>query len=473
MPKVAPRHCVPLLLIACLPLAGCGSGSGTRSTLLRLPVYGTRREMPPGIFDPARYSPSIPIYLTSLLHAGLVKFGPDMHVIPDLAVSIPTISSNGRSYTFTIRQDARFADGTQCTARDVGYSLSRALGPRTGSVSARRYLGNIAGASQVELGTTQILSGVRALDRLTVRIRLAKPDAAFLDKLAFPNAAIVEPASARNHPSGLGPWMLAGVASDGAVTLVPRPHFDGDPTQVRQIRLVPVVDQKQGVELYRRGHLDTAIVPDDQYAALSRRTDFVQTDGLDTYDAIPARGGVALSQDLDRSQLLSSIPSLAPLVDLVPPAVPDYVASPPATVSRAKDSLRVRLISSSTQDGDLALLRNGLAHRWKISKRGIRVRLVHLQFALPEPGRWLLAALGETKSGWYRGLLRRAGKLTNDPVSRMNLYSQAENWALSRGLVIPLASGHVAYLIRSSVQNLQVTPLGPMPANNNWTLVSG
>jgi hypothetical protein len=54
----------------------------------------------------------------------------------------------------------------------------------------------------------------------------------------------------------------------------------------------------------------------------------------------------------------------------------------------------------------------------------------------------------------------------------MNLYGEAEQWALSQGFVVPLASGSIGYLVRPTVQNLLVTPVGIMPQNNNWTLVT-
>jgi hypothetical protein len=54
----------------------------------------------------------------------------------------------------------------------------------------------------------------------------------------------------------------------------------------------------------------------------------------------------------------------------------------------------------------------------------------------------------------------------------MALYESLEAWILERGFVVPLASGKTAYLLKSRVQGLQVTPLGIMPDNANWALVS-
>jgi hypothetical protein len=54
----------------------------------------------------------------------------------------------------------------------------------------------------------------------------------------------------------------------------------------------------------------------------------------------------------------------------------------------------------------------------------------------------------------------------------MSGYSDVENWALSKGLIIPLATGTLGYLTKSAVQGLDVTATGLMPDNNNWSSVS-
>jgi hypothetical protein len=54
----------------------------------------------------------------------------------------------------------------------------------------------------------------------------------------------------------------------------------------------------------------------------------------------------------------------------------------------------------------------------------------------------------------------------------MSAYSREENWAISQGLIIPLASGSYGFLIKSQVQGLQVTPLGVVPNNNSWSAAS-
>jgi ABC-type oligopeptide transport system substrate-binding subunit len=423
-------------------------------------------------------------FLDSLLYSGLVKFSPDLHVIPELAVSLPTISSDGRIYTFTVRQDARFADRRPCTAADVAYSLTRALSPSVDSQAARAYLGNIQGARALERGDSSSLSGVRVTHRLTLRIRLVHPDADFLAKLATPVADVVdrsalEPSWATNwmsRPAGTGPWVVEGRDRRGVLTLVPRHHFYGGAMDLKTLVLVPVRSEAEALDLYRRGSIDVAQVPATRVPSLSVQADFHQSDSLDAYFAFDDSGSAAgLAAALDRNTLLhDSSPSVRALSTIVPPAVPDYVSSDPTIQPLGSDRLpAVDIQLQSTRDPIAVSLRLALYKQWRhATTGGTRVEIVHARYMLPDPGLWLRLVLPHTNSRWFRSSLLQAGQLTNDPVSRMSLYSQCEAWAIRKGLIIPLASGTQAYLIKPAAQSIQMTPMGIMPANNSWPSVS-
>ena len=49
--------------------------------------------------------------------------------MPELADAYPMISNGGRTYTFTIRKDARFSDGSPVTARAFARTIERILDP--------------------------------------------------------------------------------------------------------------------------------------------------------------------------------------------------------------------------------------------------------------------------------------------------------------------------------------------------------
>ncbi len=63
--------------------------------------------------------------MTELLYAGLTRITVEGDVIPDLAENY-TISSDGTVYTFTLRDNAVFHDGTPITAEDVAFTISKA-----------------------------------------------------------------------------------------------------------------------------------------------------------------------------------------------------------------------------------------------------------------------------------------------------------------------------------------------------------
>ena len=122
---------------------------------------------------------------------GLTRFGPDGSVQPGLAASW-TISDDGLSYTFQLREGVTFHDGTAFEASDVVFSLDRARAED--STNAQKAL--FAGIEDVE-----------ALDDTSVRIDLATPQGNFLFNLAWGDAVMVARESIediKNQPIGTG-----------------------------------------------------------------------------------------------------------------------------------------------------------------------------------------------------------------------------------------------------------------------------
>ena len=83
-----------------------------------------------------------------------------LRLAPELAEAEPVVSRDGRTYTFTIRKDARFSDGAPVTARDVVHSLERILTPAMQSDHGR--LLDIVGAQKMLDGKATRLAGAVA-----------------------------------------------------------------------------------------------------------------------------------------------------------------------------------------------------------------------------------------------------------------------------------------------------------------------
>ena len=75
-----------------------------------------------------------------------------LRLTPELATSYPHVSKDRKTYTFRIRSNARFSNGTPVTARDLVHSLERMFDPKVSSFSAAGIFEDVAGARQMLAG---------------------------------------------------------------------------------------------------------------------------------------------------------------------------------------------------------------------------------------------------------------------------------------------------------------------------------
>ena len=129
------------------------------------PTFDAHREESFAVIHPAA-----PHYNTLLRVDPADRTG--TRIVGDLAESW-TISSDGRTYTFTIRPGVRFHDGSELTARDVKASYDKIVFPPAGVASIRK-------------GEYTAVEAVLAPGPSTVVFRLRRPSASFLASLASP-----------------------------------------------------------------------------------------------------------------------------------------------------------------------------------------------------------------------------------------------------------------------------------------------
>ena len=135
----------------------------------------------------------------------LLKVDPDNYpkLKPDIAESW-TISPDGLTYTFKIRDGVRFHDGTPLTSRDVKATFDRLRAPPQGIVSIRKAL-------------FADIKSIETPDPTTLVIKLSGPDGSLLDTLALPYNCIYSAdrlAEDANYPAkkvmGSGPFVFVG-----------------------------------------------------------------------------------------------------------------------------------------------------------------------------------------------------------------------------------------------------------------------
>ena len=106
-----------------------------------------------------------------------------VELVPSLAESY-TISDDGKTYSFKLRDGVKFHNGRPLTSADVKYSLDRAVNPKTQSPGTG-YFTSIAGYDELSGGKAQGMSGITTPDDHTVEIKLSRPDATFLYALSL------------------------------------------------------------------------------------------------------------------------------------------------------------------------------------------------------------------------------------------------------------------------------------------------
>jgi len=161
----------------------------------------------PRYYDPAYYGGDKRVF------SGLVSFDPQLNLTPDLAESWD-VSDDGMTYTFHLRQNAKFHNGRTVTAQDFVYSLERTASPALASDTALTYLGDIVGIHEYASGNADHIEGIKALDEHTLQITIDAPKPYFLLKLTYSTAFVVDKENVESgddwyrHPNGTGPYRL-------------------------------------------------------------------------------------------------------------------------------------------------------------------------------------------------------------------------------------------------------------------------
>ncbi|GGR06340.1 ABC transporter substrate-binding protein [Deinococcus ruber] len=150
---------------------------------------------------------------------------------PRLAASMPKVSADGKTYTFTLRPGVKFQNGREVVASDVIYTLTRVLDPKTKSPGQSFYT-SISGAQAFIDGKAKTVTGLKAAGKYGVTISLDAPNAAFLNIMAM-NFAYVVPkeevakagADFGHKPVGTGPFRLTSWPSGQQLVFERNPNY--------------------------------------------------------------------------------------------------------------------------------------------------------------------------------------------------------------------------------------------------------
>ncbi len=150
---------------------------------------------------------------------------------PELAEAEPIVSRDGKTYTFTVRKDARFSDGKPVTARAFAHALERILNPAMESARASDFTA-IVGAQKMLDGKATTLDGAAAKGRtLTLRLTRRSARLSVSDRPAcarYLRTCPVDPEGAKAPLPSAAPYYAAEYVPGERLVLERNRFYNGD-----------------------------------------------------------------------------------------------------------------------------------------------------------------------------------------------------------------------------------------------------
>ncbi|MFW5966990.1 MAG: peptide ABC transporter substrate-binding protein [Persicimonas sp.] len=419
-------------------------------------------------------------------------------VRPGVAESFE-VSDDGETYTFNLRDDARWSNGDPVTADDFVFAWKRVLTPDFSANYAPLFF-VIEGARDYKEGKTDQWDavGIHAEDSRTLVVNLAERTPWFPELVSFfpffpvPRDVVEEDGDDWAHPNTMvtnGAYSLSDYKARRHLALEANPHYwDRSNVGIDRVVLRIFSDRRETVHAFKSGEVDwvdnvrpNAVDEVDAYSYPLLGTYYFNVNMRDRAGAAPlrdARVRRALSLALDREELLADATDTAfePAHSMVPPYLLGY--EPPSDVRYDPDKAR-RLLAEAGFDPEkkslrLTLLYNTDPMHKRIAERaqamwrdelGVRVELEDEEWVQYlerlEQGDFQIARQGwigdyhsprtfldlwstenrDNNSGWsnrrYDALVEEARR-TADPDERAARYREAEEILLEEAVAIPV-----------------------------------
>ncbi len=252
---------------------------GTKLAKKQILVRGNDSEA--ATLDPMKAEGLTEMHIIRDLFEGLVIQDGNGNVIPGIASSWE--NKNNQIYTFHLRKNATWSDGTPLTAHDFVYSLRRAVNPESASPNAWYLkMTEIKNAGAIISGKKKVDTlGVKALDAHTLQFTLDKPVPYFIAMTAHtvmmpvPESTIKKYGDKWARPGHMisnGAFTLNNWVVNERVELKKNPHYwDSQHTVLTDVVYIPFENQMAAINRYMTGEVDiTSDVPTQMAAKLRK-----------------------------------------------------------------------------------------------------------------------------------------------------------------------------------------------------------
>ena len=390
--KITYRFLPALLCLFAILLAACGSTTTTPPGSSGPTKASADKQIAilpeAGVSDIATFDPGLSTDLPSiaaidLVFTGLVQLDDNLKVQPQLAASY-SVGSDGLTWTFHLRPNLKFSDGTPLTSADVAYSIDRALQPSEKSTVGPIYLALLKDSSKLVAGKikTIINDSIMTPDPSTVVLVANKKATYFLDALTYSCSYVVEKSLVDKYGTkfidhlteggGDGPFKVASYTHGQNIVFVPNPNYYGPLPQLKKVVYPFYKDVDTVYKAYQVGQVDaTTTVPSANLAAARQLTkEFHQVPQLwiayyamnylvKPFDNIKIRQAFALA--INKDLIVHSVwkDQYIPSNHIVPKGMPGYnpnLTGPGGQTGTAGDTAKAKaLFQAGLQEEGMTL----------------------------------------------------------------------------------------------------------------------
>ena len=236
-------------------------------------ILRTNNSSEPASLDPALAKGTHESWILQHAFTGLMSYDENGDLAPAMAESYDE-SDDGLTYTFHIREDAKWSNGDPVKASDFEYAWKRVVDPKLASDYAYQISNYVVGAEEYLNGDGSADDiGIKSIDDKTLEVKLKKPSPYFLGLTAFytlypVNQNVVEAnADWAKDPTNTefvsnGPFKITGWDHNQKITLRKNPDwYRADEVKLDGIDLDIIEEQNTQYTKYEGGEYDFIINP--------------------------------------------------------------------------------------------------------------------------------------------------------------------------------------------------------------------
>ncbi|GGE14976.1 dipeptide-binding protein DppE [Marinithermofilum abyssi] len=253
-----------LLFVLATVTAGCGGPSAEREQAAPQILELNLANGEPTSLDPAQAFDQDSMDVVNSLFEGLMRLNKDHQPEPAVAEKVDK-SDDLRTYTFTLRKDAKWSNGELVTAHDFEYAWKRVLNPKTAS-SASYLMYFIKNGEKYNAGKASADEvGVKAKDDHTLVVELEKPTPFFEELTCYTVYAPVYKKGLEQNQDlygngkeyvGNGPFVLKSWKHDSKIVTEKNKYYrDADAVKLNGIEWNMYADEATAYQMYQSGKL--------------------------------------------------------------------------------------------------------------------------------------------------------------------------------------------------------------------------